>query len=842
MRETIIFAPGANPTELLRTMAKHGRSTFNLRIMSAAELSKYALMKSGITLKSTFLSAKEEPAVIAEIMSGIPYFKASSYSDAQNIADSLDSVRRLIPDNEAEALEEKLKGGKFTQKNNALISVYKQYISKLEKDNKADAVMLIRYAAEKSKKLDSDFVILKEFPLSPVEEKLLSIFSGSEYKETTLTELLGKNENPLHVESYVNAYGASNEVEAIIGRIAESGASLDECTVAVTNNSRYGQLFYDLCSANGIPVTFGCGIPISNSNPASLLSLLNEWNTNGFNGIDSLRAIIRSEAFGRNKMSKIFGEEKYRLDEIINTAGNLRLSFDKSENSRRIGTYKATLSPDSKAMKYLLLAEKLFKEIEKGFVYIIEQYSVIRDGMAGRIDRSAVKVIREAIEAYTEFSEDGNISEIVPDILSKTVCSETSREGCLYVTGIENAVCSLRNSLFIAGLSASDFPGSPRENYLVLDDDYALFGNDKYIPTSENKIAKKKESLHNLLKTASAIGNKIFLSFSGYDSAELKEQNPSSVLFEIFKEENGENSSVKDFENALVNAEYFSQKISTERLLGKAYIDGAELAAAPAEAEEKAIKCDSSQPFSPTHICNFFECPKKFYYSRILGLEAEEKDDPFTVIDAKNIGNLAHTMMERLAEKEMSKDEFLRNGAELFDDFLSSRPALLNAEKDRKDFLSMLEKAYDTDPHNEIALAEESLVIKHPSGITLNGRPDRVEKLEDGSYIIADFKTGRKIKHENNKVLSCLQAILYGYMVKERYGYNISGVEFRYLRHGETIRCFYNEHAEENIYDYLCEMKNAIDISSFPANTENCADCKYAEICSKNNEEVNENE
>ena len=831
MRETILFAPGANPTELLRMLAMHGRNTFNFRIMNAVELAEYALIKSGITLNKTFLSASEEPAVMAEIIKNIPYFEASSYSDAQNIADSLDLLRRLIPDNEARTIEEKLKCGKFTQKNSALISAYKQYISKLEKENKTDAVQLIRYAAAKSEKLDSDFIILKEFPLLTVEEKLLDKVRIGGCEETTLTALLGKAEKSIHIESYVNAYGASNEVEAIIDKISESGIPLDRCTVAAADNSEYSQLFYDLCTGAGIPVTFGCGIPISNSNPASLLELLNKWNTSGFNGIDALGAVIESAAFDRKKLSGIFGGEKYRLSEIINTAGSLRLSFDKDENSRKIAAYKSTLSADSVNLKYLLLAEKLFKEIEKGFVYLIERYSVIRDGMAGRIDRSAVKVIREAIEAYTEFSDDGNISKIIPDILGRTVCSETSREGCLYVTGIANAVCSLRESLFVAGLSASNFPGSPRENYLVLDSDYALFGNEKRIPASENVIMQKKESLDNLLKTAAAVGNKIYLSFSGYNSAELKEQNPSSVLFELFKSEKGEKSTVKEFAACFENAGYFSRKIGSDRLVGKAYIEGKELCAAAAEVEEKSVECDSSRPFSPTDICMFFDCPKKFYYSKILGIEAKETDDPFTVIDARIIGELVHTMMENLAEKKMSKAEFIREGAELFDGYLLSRPALISAEKDRKDFIAMLEKAYDTDPGNEVVLAEESLMIKHPSGITLKGRPDRVEKKKDGSYIIADFKTGRRIKHENDNVRSCLQAILYGYMVKEQYGYNITGVEFRYLRHGKTVSCFYNEHAEANIFDDLSEMKNAVDSSLFMYDNTYCSYCDYAEIC-----------
>ena len=67
MIETIILAPGAGSSELLRTLAKFGKNTLGLRVLSRVELAKYALMKNGISITEEFLTAKEEPLGISGI-------------------------------------------------------------------------------------------------------------------------------------------------------------------------------------------------------------------------------------------------------------------------------------------------------------------------------------------------------------------------------------------------------------------------------------------------------------------------------------------------------------------------------------------------------------------------------------------------------------------------------------------------------------------------------------------------------------------------------------------------------------------------------------------------------
>ena len=71
MKERIILAPGTKASELLRTLAKFGKSTIGLRIVSPVELAKTALMKSGISTRERFLTVLEEPALVFSFISNI---------------------------------------------------------------------------------------------------------------------------------------------------------------------------------------------------------------------------------------------------------------------------------------------------------------------------------------------------------------------------------------------------------------------------------------------------------------------------------------------------------------------------------------------------------------------------------------------------------------------------------------------------------------------------------------------------------------------------------------------------------------------------------------------------
>ena len=186
------LAPGLNGNELTRSLALHGINCIGMRICGAAELARLALMRSGISISEDFVSAKEETAIVADAIGGESYFGKTSYSDIQEIAAAIRRMRILIADeDEEQSIQDRLPEGIFKEKNDALLHVYQRYMALLKSRKAVDAATLIRKAATESKIINAVFMTLKEYPLNPLEIKLLNRVSGGAFTEISLQELFG---------------------------------------------------------------------------------------------------------------------------------------------------------------------------------------------------------------------------------------------------------------------------------------------------------------------------------------------------------------------------------------------------------------------------------------------------------------------------------------------------------------------------------------------------------------------------------------------------------------------------------------------------------------------------
>lgn len=746
MEETILLAPGANGTELLRMLARFGKNSIGLRVMNAAELSKYALMHCGIPIGADFLPRKQEPAVVDSFIRQIPYFASASYADAEKIADALFSLRSLIPLDEFKGIHTVLPKGEFQDKNVSLEKAYDQYLTCLKRNGMIDTIGLIRKAMAEAEPLNCTIYTLKEYPLSPLETALAKTISP-DCAETTLSELLGKEASHLRNLDYWECYGSSNEVEAVYDYIFSHKIPFDQCTVAITNTAQYSQLFYDFAQSHDISITLGCGVPILNSNPARLLKLLYDWNTTGYNGADALRKLLTSDAFDRKKLMTALGmETAEHLNQVIAMAGALRIGFKKQNNDTRINAYRQTLEPGSDTQKILDYVEALSAEFSQGQSRLIEKFSVIRKSIPGRVDRSALSVVCGTLDAYSRFSDGNSLDQIIPEILQKSVCSENSRGGALFITGIFGALASLREHLFIVGLSASYFPGTPKENYLLLDSDYTPFGDAKTIPSSVNRVERQKEALNHLLSLASTMGVQSHISYASYHLADLKEENPSSVLFEIYRKQHGKSDALQEFRSSLKHIGYFGQQVSGSCYVGRAYVSGMDILHEEIRGDDTPCPVTVQTGFSPTAIDDFFSCPRHFFLTRILGVKETEADDPFVVISPAALGTLVHALMEQLGSTPYNRETFLQHANAVFEQFLLSRPPIHkdSAAAEKKAFLNIMRNAFDSDPGNEVLASEEDTSTFHISGVPLCGIPDRVEKTPGGEYIIADYRPEEK--------------------------------------------------------------------------------------------------
>ncbi|MCR5088248.1 MAG: PD-(D/E)XK nuclease family protein [Oscillospiraceae bacterium] len=869
MKEKTILAPGLNGNELMRSLALHGINCIGMRICGAAELARLALMRSGISISEDFVSAKEEAAIAADALGGEPYFGKTSYSDIQEIAVAIRRMRSLSADeDEEQGIRDKLPAGIFKEKNEALLHVYQRYIALLKSRKAVDAAALIRKAAMESKPVNADFMTLKEYPLNPLEKKLLGRVSGGTVTEISLQELFERESQALQLAAVRNCYGAPNEVETILTDIY-SGKRLDQCTVAVADALTYGQLFFDYALLYDIPVTFGCGIPVMNSNPARLLAVYHRWITGGFFGAAAIGELLSSKAFDRSKLYELFPEkdENFRWGTFYKVLGDLRLTNDPAVNEQRIADFRKAIEEEaalpgkenSKEYKTILrkqscipCLEIMGKELGLPAEEFISRYAYIRRGsdtnaerLLMMLDISAARAIYEELKVIRSSGLDRSADDIIPNVLKITVCSQRSEAGKLHVTGIEGAFGSLRQHLYLAGMSASNYPGSPKENYLLLDADLELFGPDAESCTADGRVLRKREQLLSLAKLASTLGTDISVSYAGLNVSELKKDNASSLIFELFREAYGRDASIKELEEHTSRVDYFEPAISCSRKIGEAYTRGSIVCPDTKEEGEEsaAVSWNLDKAWSPTALDTFFGCPRRFMLGYILGIPEPEDYDPFVVMNAMDTGTLAHSLMEELGGTDMDREEFLSLSEEYFDRFIREHPPLIaeNVLPVKAQFLDMMETAYDMDPHREIALEEEDISCTHESGVRIHGFPDRVEKLEDGSYLVVDFKSGRTVSHVQDDIGTCLQVIIYAYLTEQK-GFRVSGGEYRYIRLGETVTCRYDDDMKRQLLERLTLFKNSLRSGDFPVaeitegGDDPCHFCKYKAICGKTKE------
>ena len=825
MLERILIA--SNGTELLRTVARNGISTLGLRIMQPAELAQFSLMRSGIALGQRMIQTDEEAALIYRILPEIPYFKNASYHDAQNIAAALRQLRMQISENERETIVNGLQNSPFTEKNAALLAMYDRYTHTLQKSDLTDTIEVMRFSLHNAKTLSAEMMAMQEYPLTPLETALVSHLSGGNDKTVSLCELLGASDKPFTMPQIIESYGAANEAEYVISQIYQNIIPLDQCLIAVTDAAAYTQLLFEITSRYGIPATFGCGLPITLSQPAGVLRDYRNWLTSGHCGIDALKALLCGSGFDRTKFSEDFRfSDRKQFEEFAEAAGNLRLSDNTNINKNRIAAFQASAKRDDALVSQLT---NVFVDFGMDCAELIRRYTKIRKNDLGRLDSAAQNKICDTLARFTAMTGESPVA-LIPDLLQTRICAENSREGALHITGISGAMTTLRQNLFVMGLSAERFPGAPTENYLLLDDELAAFGENA--PSSLNRIRQTQQMLHDLLHTANALGVRTELTYCGYDTAELKENNASSVLFELYQQAGGSNE--EEFAKLIQHTGYFSQNLSAVTEIGKAYLRGEKTENHLPECTETAPVAGIIPVLTPSLIEEFLTCPKKYCYKNVMHIAQPETDNVFEVISPREFGNLVHEAMEFLSQNGSDEDAFIENAKQIFARYLTERPPMNKADADkmRADYLSTVKNGFYRAADIRITTSEKGIEMQYDCGITVHGRPDAISEMSDGTFRVIDYKTGRTQKHQDNDAVSCIQVMLYTDML-QRLGKKVSIGEYWYLRLNKVVSCDFTPQRAALIETKLNEIADAIRTNTYPANAtnDNCQYCPYKGIC-----------
>ena len=186
---------------------------------------------------------------------------------------------------------------------------------------------------------------------------------------------------------------------------------------------------------------------------------------------------------------------------------------------------------------------------------------------------------------------------------------------------------------------------------------------------------------------------------------------------------------------------------------------------------------------SPSKLEKFSECP--FIYFMQYGLKLREAEDDDTA--TRDAGNLIHGVLEQLFKTYSGKLpareeiealihlEIKRQKLDLQAEFYIDEMCFITSE-----LLELLSRS-----SFKIGKLEAGLNTKLDNGISVSGRVDRVDLLQDKAVII-DYKSASSVEfsEKNIEAGGRLQLFLYARALKEHYGIEPAGVVYMPLRGG----------------------------------------------------------
>ena len=246
---------------------------------------------------------------------------------------------------------------------------------------------------------------------------------------------------------------------------------------------------------------------------------------------------------------------------------------------------------------------------------------------------------------------------------------------------------------------------------------------------------------------------------------------------------------------------------------------------------------------SPSRLNDYLGCPRKFFYTKILGIDVEEAD-----WDSANYGTVIHDILYKAALKAKDTGEYPKI-EEIYSQFNSAMDdskftSLAQQERFEKLGKKIIENYY---PHfsqfpvsciDAVELDFSGLEI---AGHTLTGKIDRVQKNKDGTYHLYDYKTSapvsaNQISKDGYKSDYYNQLCFYKYAYEKLKGRKVADVGIIYVEeHDKSVYKTLTDEDMEYIENKIKEVLSDIDDMKFNPIKEDpngaCRFCAYKQIC-----------
>lgn len=274
---------------------------------------------------------------------------------------------------------------------------------------------------------------------------------------------------------------------------------------------------------------------------------------------------------------------------------------------------------------------------------------------------------------------------------------------------------------------------------------------------------------------------------------------------------------------------------------------------------------DPERPLSPTRVETYAECPRRFFFDRVLGVQPRLRPEGQRRMDPRARGSLVHAVLERyvmarLAGAPPSLELLLALADDVVDTaMVGASPVLWRVEREG---LARDLRQFHADEGDDQPLAAEfafgtgepeaapavEVTLPDARTVRFQGRVDRVDRSTQGELVVSDYKTGRQTGLA--RLLSDpldggrrLQLPLYVLAARSRFGQD-DAVRARYWvispeRQVASYSLRMTDELEQHFRDVVGRLSTAVDSGVFPGvpglsragSFERCGWCDYDLVC-----------
>lgn len=489
---------------------------------------------------------------------------------------------------------------------------------------------------------------------------------------------------------------------------------------------------------------------------------------------------------------------------------------------------------------------------EQRIAHLIKEQSFIPytlgsgfESLFSNMDIVTEKRRKQAMKAGFIQDELGSLeNEIRDSLLNSRGNVENSQSGKIHLTQVKLLPLIERRNVFIMGTEA--YTGSQIENSILLDGD--IIGLKSKLSNSDlrTSVEKTRQAIQDFYWTVNYLlhqNRNVTISYSYYDTAELRINAKPSII-----------SSFEETFTEGKDAGYFSQHripLSQEEANGFLYYSG-ELNGTKVVDNQEGLGFGELEKLSisATEAESLIECPYRFALESLLGMEmGEGAADITSWLDPKQMGSLSHEIFARYHQgttkgSTLEEDKILieKISLQVIDRWIKEVPPKADPEREIKDIKALVEKyvvlKYRFGKKKVMGVeysfeAEEFI----PERLSIHGTADLIEEDSEG-FTIIDVKTGRRIKQVDQDIKSCIQAILYCYLLeKEAPRLPVRGGDYLYPRAERIVHCDYDSVAKERALSLLEEALKAVETGEGwkEDKKEICTYCQFRTLCQNEN-------